>query len=297
VALPPQVDTSSPAPSFRLAQLAAELVHYREAAGLTQAAAAKILGCTQGRIQKIESGATKTIKRPDLLAILTAYGVPDDEVEELLALSRTNAANRGSYPVPRGVPRWFRRYHKLESQAHGLRTYNPDEPHGLLQHPGYAELMFRLGNATNIADQIRVRTERHKAVFQRETPPECTFILGESALTRTMGDPVIAVAQLRHMLMLSELPRVTILVIPFGAALAYAGNEFILLRFPHDVSSDVAYAETELGAQYWDGERDLARYQRRWEVLHAAALGPHDTRSLIQTKIHQLQQDQGVVQP
>src|SRR2546428_580098 len=71
----------------RRKQLGNELRHARIGAKMTQQQVADVLGCTQGKVNKIESGAVG-VKLGDVRAMLDAFGVHGDQNEHLMELDR-----------------------------------------------------------------------------------------------------------------------------------------------------------------------------------------------------------------
>ena len=81
--------------------------------------------------------------------------------------------------------------------------------------------------------------------------------------------------QLKHLMEMSELPNVTIQVIPFRACgHAAAGGAFSLLHFAENDLPDVVYLEQLTGAQYLDNPDTVVGYRAVMEQLCSASLNP-----------------------
>ncbi|WUW42594.1 DUF5753 domain-containing protein [Micromonospora rifamycinica] len=129
--------------------------------------------------------------------------------------------------------------------------------------------------------RIVVRLERQK-IIDRPDGPEPNFILSESALRRNLGDRVTMREQLSHIATLANRPNVTIQVFPLDAQTYVTSSyNFITLRFGQEVASDVVYLETFTDADYLDSPEAVRAYNRLWDRLQAAALGPAESRRLI----------------
>ncbi|MGH3251868.1 MAG: DUF5753 domain-containing protein, partial [Trebonia sp.] len=95
-------------------------------------------------------------------------------------------------------------------------------------------------------------------------------------------------AQLRRLTEASELPNVTIRVVPFSAGLQ-AGmltGAFEILRFPtngggQDSEPPTVFSDLFTGALYLDKPREVARYDRAFEDIWDAALDAEASRDLL----------------
>ncbi|GIJ11288.1 hypothetical protein Van01_45020 [Micromonospora andamanensis] len=113
--------------------------------------------------------------------------------------------------------------------------------------------------------------------------PHVSVALSESALRRTIGDHGTMREQLLHLIDVSNRPNVELQVYPFDAqTYATASYSFIILRFGDDAATDVVYVETFTDADYLDRPDAVRAYTRLWDRLRAAALGPVESRTLIQ---------------
>src|SRR5256884_139114 len=120
------------------------------------------------------------------------------------------------------------------------------------------------------------------AIDEDSQPPEFWAILDEAVLHRTVGGPAIMRAQLLRLLEVSDLPHVTLQVVPFGAG-AHAGmeNPFLILGFPEPADPDVVYVENTTTGSYLEEPSDVYRYTLMFDHLRAAALNPADTLLMV----------------
>lgn len=266
----------------RRKQLGNELRHARTSAGLTQQQVAAILGCTQGKVNKIESGAVGA-KLGDVRAMLEAYGIGEDEADTLLELARAAASRRGHWSGYRSVvPHWFRTFTDLEPAAVEIMTWHGERIPGPLQSEHYMLKQFTEFGATDVTSLMRNRLDR-KAVFEQQQPPYYRFILSESALRRAPGGhaPGVMLDQLQHMLELEQRSRVYLHVLPFDAKLAAVPNDFTIMRFP-DRTQDFIYLEHAAGGIYLDEVKDFQLFVDAWDRLRGAALERPETRNFLQ---------------
>jgi hypothetical protein len=98
-----------------------------------------------------------------------------------------------------------------------------------------------------------------------------------------VGGPDTMRDQLAHLAALSQRPNVTIQILPFAAqTYAVSSFSFVILRFDQDSASDVIYTETFTDADYLDRPDLVRAYTKLWDDLRAAALGPVESRLLIE---------------
>ena len=111
-------------------------------------------------------------------------------------------------------------------------------------------------------------------------------VINESVLHRVVGSPAVMQAQLERLLELSDLPHVTLRVIPFEAgALPAPNNKFIILGFAQPAVSDIVFVEGLTGDLYLDEPRDVETYQLTFRTLTQLAASPQATRDIIAAMI------------
>ena len=268
----------------RRKQLGNELRHARNASKLTQQQVAEFLGCTQGKVNKIESGAVG-VKLGDVRSMLNAFGINGDEAETLMNIARAAAGQRGQCSGYRAVvPHWFRTFTDLEPAAAEILTWHGERIPGPLQSEHYMLKQFTEAGATDVTSLVRNRLDR-KAVFDQLQPPYYRFIISEGALRRAPGGvaPAVMLDQVEHLLALdTRRPRVYVHVLPFGARLAAVPNDFTIMRFP-DRTRDFVYIEHSAGGLYLDDAKDFQLFVDSWDRLRGAALERAETRVFLQS--------------
>ncbi|MGW1058691.1 helix-turn-helix domain-containing protein [Micromonospora rubida] len=264
-------------PTIQRRRLGNALKRAREAAGKTQEEAAEVIDSASSKVSRLELGQSG-IRLTDLKLLLDFYGVTGEEAEPLRDLARAGR-QRGRWSGYRNVvPDWFRQYLDLEADAAEIRWYQSEVIPGILQIEPYIRTII---DGDDVERQTAVRLERQK-VIDRPDGPELNFILSESALRRTLGEPEAMREQLVHIAALANRPNVTIQVFSLDAETYVTSSyNFIILRFGEEVASDVIYLETFTDADYLDSPEALRAYNRLWDRLRAAALGPAESRKLI----------------
>jgi transcriptional regulator with XRE-family HTH domain len=261
-------------PTIQRRRLGNALKRAREAAGKTQDEAAVIIDARGSKISRLELGQSG-IRLTDLTLLLNFYGIEASEAEALRELARAGR-QRGRWGTYRkAIPDWFKQYVELEQDASEIRWYQTEILPGILQTEAYIRVL------AGTEDQVKVRQERQAVLDQTET--DIGFIISESALRRRVGNETIMREQLTHLITVSELPNVALHILPFDAeTIGPAPYPFIMLRFGPDSASEVIYVETATDADYLDSPEDVREYSRLWLRLQAAALGPLESRRLIQ---------------
>lgn len=272
-------------PTIQRRRLGLALKRAREGAGKTQDEAAAVIDAAASKISRLELGQSG-IKLTDLNLLLDLYGVNGEEAEPLRELARAGR-QRGRWSTYRNaVPDWFRQYLDLEGDASEIRWYQPEVIPGILQIEPYIRAMNATAHprptAEDVDRQVAVRLER-QAILQQDGGPDLSFILSESALRRNIGDAATMRRQLVHLAEIGKQSNVTLQVFPFDAqTYETASFNFIILRFGDNAASDVIYVETFTDADYLDRPDAVRAYTRLWDRLRAAALGPVESRKLIQ---------------
>ena len=90
-------------------------------------------------------------------------------------------------------------------------------------------------------------------------------------------------AQLSHLLEASELPNITLQVIPFARGVhAGESGSFSVLRFEERDLPDVVYLEQLTNAVYLEQRSDVERYLEVVDEISSQALTPDETTRLIE---------------
>jgi transcriptional regulator with XRE-family HTH domain len=271
--------------------LGVQLRKLREASGLTTVQAAGVIRATHSKISRIERGRS-TARQRDVADLLTLYGVTDEaERERLLALTREASVPGWWQQYNDIMPKWFERYIGLEKAASVIRSYEVQFVHGLLQTEDYARAVVLISNANAKAEEVErkvsLRLQRQRLLTEPGAP-EVWAVLDEAALRRSPGDPATMRAQVRHLLELTDLPNVTLQIVPFTAGPhAAAGGPFTILRFPERDLPDVVYLEQLHSALYLEQPADVMAYLTVIEQLCVQAATGSASRDMLRAFLKQ----------
>ena len=160
---------------------------------------------------------------------------------------------------------------------------------GLLQTPDYARAVVRAAVPRWVPEVVKQRVEgrmaRQQLLFS-EHPPHFEAVVDESVLHRAVGSPAVMRAQLERLLLLADLPSVTLRVIPYAAGALPAGNnKFIILRFAQPTVSDVVFIEGLTRDEYLEDPHEVEVYNTTFRTLVDLASSPDATREMIAAMI------------
>ncbi|MBW8737270.1 MAG: helix-turn-helix domain-containing protein [Streptomyces turgidiscabies] len=274
------------APTVGQVVLGRRLQELREAAGLKREEAARVLRVASATVRRMEM-AEVSLKIPYVHVLLTAYGVPEDEVAMFVDL--TEEANEPGWwqRFSDVLPDWFSMHVSLEGSARLIRSYEPHFVPGLLQTPEYARAVMEAGTIGHTGPEaverhVSLRMARQK-LLTREHPPHLWVIIDETVLRRPVSiDGKVMRDQLDRLLDASESGHVTIQVAEFRDG-PHPGTSapFELFRFAEPELPDMVYTEYLTGALYLDSRREVASHLEVLDHMTAGAASAQRTKEII----------------
>jgi transcriptional regulator with XRE-family HTH domain len=266
-------------------ELGQRLRGLRTGAGMTVAEAAEQIGFSQSKLTKIEL-AQAVASRDEVLRILDVYGETDAAQQALLLSMVRAGASKEWWEGHRALPPKFGGYLGLESVAVTLQAYETTLVLGLLQTPDYARALLRAERPELLPHEIDRLVElrmRRQEILTRADPPAPTLwsIMDEAVLRRQIGGRETMQAQLLRLIERSEMPNVTLLVMPDDLG-AHAGLDGPFAIFQFETGArPVVYVEGQAGNLYLEKDDDLRRCQQTMNHILAAAPGPERSLALI----------------
>lgn len=274
--------TSSPI--VRRRELGALLKALRTDKGWTAEQVAERLMVSPSKISRLETGQRGASAR-DVSDLCKLYGIDGDQRRQLLQLARET--KQRTWWQRSGLPDLT--YLGLEDAAASISDYGLGIMPGLLQTPDYARAIVQAAVPKWVPEVVEQRVEARvtrQQILVRDNPPQFDAVVDESVLHRVVGSPAIMRAQLERLLELSELPNVTLRVIPYDAGALPAGNnKFIILSFALPTVADVVFVEGLTGDLYLDDPRDVEGYNTTFRALIQMAADPESTREIITAMI------------
>ncbi|MEV8015087.1 helix-turn-helix transcriptional regulator [Streptomyces sp. NPDC086554] len=267
----------------RQERLGAELRRLRERAGLTGREAARGMGFAETRISAVE-GARVGVSAERVRYLASQYACDNSALIDALA-AMADERGRGWWEEYRGlVPSGYLDLAELEDRAAYLSTFQTVHVPGLLQTEEQLNAVFstsvpRLSD-DEIERRVQFRLHRQRILEADRTVPYRALV-HEAALRIKAADSKAARRQLLHILERSELPQVTVRVIPFEVD-GFAGVVHPLLYAGGPVPQlDTVLVEGQHGGAFLDAEAQLARYRQALHQVEQAALGVIESREFI----------------
>ncbi|ARF55802.1 helix-turn-helix domain-containing protein [Streptomyces gilvosporeus] len=270
-------------PTVRRRRLGQELRRLREDKGMTAEQVAERLLVSQSKISRLENGR-RSISQRDVRDLCSVYEVEDHRIVDSLMQMAKDSRQQGWWHAFGDIP--YSVYIGLETEAASLRVYESLLVPGLLQTPGYAEAVIPGAvpelAPENLEKRIQVRMRRQERVDDPKRPLRLWVVLDESALRRVVGSHLVMREQLDHLVEMSNLPHVTVQVLPYDTG-AHAGmsGTFSILEFDDASDSSVVYIEGVTSDLYLEKTNDVHKYTIMYEHLRAQALNADQSREFI----------------
>lgn len=266
--------------------LGAQFRRLREAAGVTPEQAGYEIRASRSKISRMETGQVG-FKARDIADLLTLYGVADEqERSRFLDLTRRSGQPDWWTRYSEVLPAWFETYLGLESASSAIRSFEIQFVYGLFQTEDYARAVTRLGHQAAPEAEIERRVElrvRRQDLLARPSRPRIWSVMDEAVLRRPVGGPAVMRAQLRRLIEMAGMPRVTVQVIPLArGGHAGASGSFSILRFAERDLPDLVYAEQLTSAVYLEQRQDVEHYLAVADQLSGEALTPADSIRFIE---------------
>ena len=272
-------------------QLGRYLRDLRNAQRLTVHAAAAKLEWSDAKMWRIETGQTG-LRSLDVEAMCRIYGAAPDLTEALMGLAKETKARGWWHAYGDVIPEGFDVYIGLEEAAESISWYESELVPGLLQTYDYARAVIAADNPEvddeEINRRVHVRIERQSLVTRVTNAPKLRVALNEAIVRRPVGGAEVMSDQLRRLLDASDLPNVTLRVMPFSAGLhpGIMSGPFEILRFPSNGDGRVSepptvYVDGFTGDLYLDKAKELDRYDEAFGRIWSASLNEKASKTLL----------------
>ncbi|MFC9931475.1 helix-turn-helix domain-containing protein [Streptomyces sp. NPDC127190] len=272
-------------PTVRRRRLGQELRRLRELKGMTAEEVAERLLVSQSKISRLENGR-RSISQRDVRDLCGVYEVEDQRIVDSLMEMARDSRQQGWWHTFGDIP--YSVYIGLETDAESLRVYEPQLVTGLLQTRAYAEALVQGAlpetSTAEIEKRVSVRMRRQERITAEKNPLRLWVVLDEAALRRVVGSRLVMREQLEHLIEMSQLPHVTVQVLPFDVG-AHPGlnGQYAILEFSDAADSSVVYLEGVTSDLYLEKAQDVQRYAVMYEHLRAQSLNVEQSRQFIDT--------------
>ncbi|GAB3401118.1 helix-turn-helix transcriptional regulator [Flindersiella endophytica] len=272
-------------------QLGRRLRDLRLCARLTVRAAAEALEWSETKMWRIETGQT-AMRGLDVEAMCRIYGATAEVMRGLMKLAKAAKATGWWQTYDDVLPEYFDAYLGMEEAASQLLGYEPQFVPGLFQISDYSAALFRTSNPGmpegEIERRVRFRMTRQGLLTRVAGRPELHAVIDEAALRRPIGGRAVMAAQLRRLIEVSDLPNVTLQVIPFrvGGHIGLDTGAFVLVRFPLDIAAKeteppLVFQEGFTGCLYLEKPSEVQRFGDAFATLVDSALDARASQSFI----------------
>jgi transcriptional regulator with XRE-family HTH domain len=279
-------------------QLGRYLRELRSAAGLTVKDAARGLEWSEAKMWRIETGQT-SLRSLDVEAMCRLYGAKPDMTSALMSLAKETKAKGWWQAYGDAVPEYFDLYVGLEAAASALSCFAAELVPGLFQTEDYARTLMTADHPeetdAEIDRRVKLRIARQAILTRPIDPPALRVALSESVLRRPVGGIDVMAAQLNRLAQASELPNVSLRIVPFDAGfyLGMLSGAFILLRFPlngggTESEPDTVYSDLFTGALYLDKPQEIEQYAKAFENTWQMSRSEDESRDLIKQAAEEL---------
>jgi transcriptional regulator with XRE-family HTH domain len=286
---------TSGSPTVRRRRLAAELRRLRAGTKKTAEDVGKAVGWSKAKISRYEL-AQGGLRPADVATLLEFYGVQGSHREQLLALAE-DATQKGWWEAYEDVlTQGHLEYIGLEAEATSIREWQINVVPGLLQAEQYARAVLsgyqEAATISPRAIERRVETRLiRQQLLTRDKPMEYVALLDESVLHRQRGDQSVMHAQLQRLADVSELPNVTIQILPLKRDHGLAVDSFSVFQFgkAHEAMlHDVVGLENLSDELYVEGDTDTYQFRLAFNHLAEESLSQEESRELILTTSRQV---------
>ena len=238
------------------------------------------LGWTQSKVSKIETGKQMP-SHDDLTGWMEACQATEVVRATLTTLlaEAQGLHQEWKQQVRLGQTAIQRNYDGLASKASIIRNAEIIYVPGLLQIPRYARSRIEEGVRLHGADPAEVdsatarRMSRQQVLY--DTSKKFEFVITEAVLRLLLCPPGDMLAQLDRLLNITDMPHITLGIIPFGRQLSTAPQNSFLL-----VDNDLAIVETFIGEYMFHGG-EASAYSAAMDRLQAEAVYDREAHEVI----------------
>ncbi|MFC5185659.1 helix-turn-helix domain-containing protein [Actinomadura harenae] len=257
-----------------------------------EAPVAARVGWDQAKISRIEN-AWMRVTVGEVMELCEVYGLNAERRSALVQLAREARTAGWWEPYRDVVKEGFSDYLAFEAEADTYYGFHNHLVPGIFQTPDYARAILQsipYARSPEDADRIaevRLARQTRLDASHGSRSLQVWHVLDEGALRRIVGGPSVMHEQLVRLAEISQLPNVSLQVIPFGAGTHSAlDGPFTLLGF--DDYPDVLYVEHFGGCQYYEQPAELKRASVAFEHLRSSAFNTVDSAAFVRQIAHEM---------
>lgn len=282
-------------PTLARRSLGRRLRKLRDAAKLSQSAAARAVELSPQSIGRLEDGQATRVSGLHINALCNLYGVSDEERRLLLELAQeareaTKSGGKWWRAYADLSPDGFEHYLSLEEVASRFTSFQNAMVPGLLQTADYRRAgewtIHPQDSSSDVERRVEMTMRRQERL--QDNKFEANMFMLEAALHHPVGGAPVMNRQMLHLERLSHLPNVAIRVIPRdrGSHLGLHLGSFVLLEFERLSATGLAeppvvYVEGFTGDLYLERDTEVDRYTNAITELSRVALDEDRSRTLM----------------
>ncbi|MFD5918369.1 helix-turn-helix domain-containing protein [Kitasatospora sp. NPDC058201] len=264
--------------SERQRRFGAELRRLREGAGLAVKDAGALVGMGGPQLSHIEAGRTG-LDPGRVVALLDAYGHTDETYRAVLQ-EMGLSSGKGWWTAFKGfVHTSALDLAESESTAAALSSYETLLIPGLLQVARYSEIIL-----SGDQKKVEFRRTRQQAISIDGALP-LHAVIHEAALRSRFGGPSVMREQLDYLVEASELPHVTIQILPFRCAEYVSTDTSFMIVHGRHHDLDTVLMEHPGGSSYLSDPEPVIAYRSKFERLKSLALPELDTSRTLRSRV------------
>ncbi|MEW2357392.1 helix-turn-helix transcriptional regulator [Spirillospora sp. NPDC029432] len=246
--------------------LAFYLRWWREKEGLSLTQCGQVIGAARSTVSNMEAGRQRP--HDDWMRMLDLkYGT--GLLFQILLWYARMAHN----------PDWFRQYAQLEMQALAIRVFQGGGIPLYLQTDEVTAHNLENSRHDDNKPDLTDHLARKSSLLDKDGAPDIWVILDEAVLARPIGTAEIMRNQLRHLLDIMTLPRVSVRIIPFSVGPHPGADGFFQVISLE--SRDVAYAGAQGGGRLIESPSETRALRDKFDRIGAKASSEDDSHNII----------------
>lgn len=237
------------------------------------------------RFSRVERGYYR-ISREQVLDLTKKLGVDDPEGVEEVARAAEQPPGAGWWaPYAHRIGQNYLDFIELESSATEIRIHHPVIVPGPLQSPGYIREMITRALTAVSKEQaevlVNIRFARQEILTRTDRPVKLHALVPEVAFRAQFEQGPLMRDQLRRLLDLTDMPNVTLQIIPLTAHPTYGANGAItLMGFKHPWVP-VASVDSPMGGNHTEEPEQVDFLEREFRGIASIALPAERSRDVI----------------
>lgn len=240
---------------------------FREKMGLSLTQCGEIIGVARSTVSNMEAGRRRP--QDDQMRLLDrAYGT--GVLFQVLLWFARMAHD----------PDWGRQIDKYEEEAVSVKTYHGQVVPLFLQTEDYTRACVRASKFKNLDATMMRRTDKKKSYWDKGDSLLTWVVIDEAVLARPVGGTETMKTQLEHMLELTNLPHVSLRVVPFSSG-EYMGLDGSMQIFALE-DRDVAYSGALNGGRLIEAPSEVRELSITFDRIGVKAASEEASRGIIE---------------